>query len=77
MENDETEKKNKRKVSDDLHVCMLNLLPKVNTLSSLVATSLATLCQYFKLTYDHTLLRVGVSHSMSAPYLVWSPWDPC
>ena len=42
IENDEKEKEKKQKVSEDLSVYLLSLLPEVKTLSSLVAISLLT-----------------------------------
>ena len=63
----------------------MNLLPEVSTLPSLVGISPVKVeIQFFyKLPRDLTLvtwsknfvaLRVGASHSKSAPSLVWCPW---
>ena len=46
-----------QEVTDELRVCVLNILPEVSTLSSLVAVSLVEVeIYFFQLSYDLTLI---------------------
>ena len=45
--NQKKKKKEKKEVGDDFNICVLNLLPEVSTLPSLLAISLAKVEMFF------------------------------
>ena len=75
----------KQEVGNDLNLCVLNLFPKVSTLSSLAAISVLKveiyLFSFFHETppwsYNQRNIRVKAFHGKSPPYLNWSLFFLC
>ena len=69
----------KQEVRDDLSVCVLNTLPKVCSLLSLLAVNLTKVgYRFFKKSRDLTLVTISKGHAWEpAPCLVWCPHIFC